>query len=184
MSTKGVQVVILCEDLQQECFIRHLFRLRGYQKHQLRPEKPRPGCGSGEQFVREQFPRELANCRRRRRSHPGTWLCLIVCMDADTQTVEDRVKSLRKACTDAGVPFRGEGEQVCFVVPKRNIETWLAYLRGEPVDEQAEYRKYACPSDCQRDVEHLDEMCRQQKLKPVPPPSLSHACEEFKRLQL
>ncbi len=70
------------------------------------------------------------------------------------------------------------------MIPKRNIETWLAYLRGEAVDEQTEYRKYDCPSDCQLDVERLDEMCRQRKFQADPPPSLAYACQEFKRLQL
>lgn len=184
MSTKGVQVVILCEDLQQECFIRRLLKLRGCKKYHFRSEKRPPSCGSGEQFVRKQFPRELDKCRSRWRSHPGTRLCLIVCMDADTQTVEDRVRSLRKACDDGGVQFRGQDEPVCLVVPKRNIETWLAYLRGETVDEETVYPKYDCQSKCQQGVERLDEMCRHKRLRPSPPPSLLVACDEFGRFQL
>lgn len=181
MSTASVQVVILCEDLQQECFIRRFLMLRGYRRHDFIHKLARAGCGSAEQFVREKFPRELT-AYRSRSSRAAT--ALIVCMDADNLSVEERVKSLTKACTDCRVPFRRGGEQVCFVVPKRNIETWLAYLRGEPVDEQAVYPKYDCQSKCQQDVERLDEMCRQRKFRPDPPPSLSQACEEFRRLQL
>jgi hypothetical protein len=181
MNTGGVQVVILCEDQQQECFIRRFLILRKCDPHRFYVKKPGAGHGSAEQFVREEFPREL-RAYRSRSSYCST--CLIVGTDADKLSVEERVKSLMKACTEGGIPLREEGEQVCFAVPKRNIETWLAYLRGESVDEQTEYRKYDCPSDCQQDVEHLDEMCRQRKFRPDPPPSLSHACEEFKRLHL
>jgi hypothetical protein len=181
MSTAGVQVVILCEDQQQESFIRRFLILRKCDPHKFRMIKPRPGRGSAEQFVREEFPREL-RAYRSQRSRRST--CLVVGTDADKLAVEERVKSLAKACTEGGVPFRERDEQVCFMIPKRNIETWLAYLRGEAVDEQTVYPRYPCPSDCQQDVKRLDEICRQRKLKPDIPPSLARACEEFKYLQL
>ena len=181
MSTDGVHAVVLCEDQQQECFIRRFLMLRNYTWRGLYVKKPPPGRGSAEQFVREEFPRELTAYRSR---SSRCAICLIVCIDADNLAVEERVNSLVKACADGGVSPRRNGEKVCFVVPKRNIETWLAYLRGEPVDEQTTYRKYSCPSDCQGDVERLDKMCREQKLRPEPPPSLPYACEEFGHLQL
>ncbi len=181
VSTEGVQVVILCEDQQQECFIRRFLMLRNYPMRGLYFKKPPLGRGSAEQFVREKFPRELTAYRSR---SSRCAICLIVCIDADNLSVEERINSLMKACTDGGVSLRRNGERVCFVVPRRNIETWLACLRGEPVDEQKTYRKYSCPSDCQRDVERLDEMCRQQELGPGAPPSLLHACAEFEHLRL
>ena len=181
MSTAGVQVVILCEDQQQECFIRRFLILRNYDPHRFYVRRPGAGRGSAEQFVREEFPRELKAYRSRSNRYST---CLVVGTDADRLSVEERVRSFLKACTDSGIPPREEGEQVCFMVPKRNVETWLAYLRGEPVDEETEYRKYDRPSDCQQDVESLDEMCRQRRLRPDPPPSLSYVCEEFRRLML
>lgn len=181
MSLEGVQVVILCEDQQQECFIRRFLILRKCESHELYVRKPRAGRGSAEQFVREEFPRELKAYRSRSTRRA---ICLIVCVDADNLSIEERTNSFVKACTEAGVSPRRKGEKVCFVVPKRNIETWLAYLRGESVDEQGTYRKYSCPSDCQADVKPLDDMCRQQKLRSGAPPSLARACEEFKLLQL
>lgn len=181
MSTDGIQVVILCEDQQQESFIRRFLMLRNCTMRELYIRKSPLGRGSAEQFVREEFPRELTAYRSQSRRRAT---CLIVCTDADSLSVEERMKSFTKTCMDAGVPFRRTGEHVCFLVPKRNIETWLAYLRGERIDEQTAYSKYRCPSDCQRDVERLDEMCRQQELRPGAPPSLSHACAEFEHFQL
>jgi hypothetical protein len=108
---------------------------------------------------------------------------LIVASDADEKTVEERIQTFKDACVEANIPFRKEKEQICFVIPRRNIETWLAYLRGESVDELKVYRKYDNESDCRAQVVNLDEMCRRQALKPEPPPpSLVATCDEFKRI--
>lgn len=147
----------------------------------LRVEKPRAGRGSGEQFVRKEFPHQLAVYRSQSTRRA---ICLIVCVDADIASVDERIRSFMMACRDDGIPFRTPDEQVCFVIPKRNIETWLAYLRGESVNEQTVYPKYDCQSKCQQDVKCLDQMCRQKQLRSNPPPSLVCACEEFKHLQL
>jgi len=180
MSANSVEVVVLCEDLQQECFIRRFLQKRGRQRYDFRPLISPAGRGSGEQWVRVRFPREL-KAHRSRIGRRSTWL--IVATDADTQGVESRIRSFAHACDDAGVPFREQSERVIFVVPKRNIETWFAYLRGENPNERDTYPKYDSESDCRNDVVRLDEMCRQQRLAPQPPPSLEFACNEFKRIE-
>ena len=181
MSTNSVEVVVLCEDLQQEVFIRRFLQKRcGFNRHAFRPRISPSGRGSGEQWVREQFPQQLRAYRSqlgRRNS------VLIVATDADTQEVGERLRSFELACQKDNIPFRRADEQVIFVVPKRNIETWFAYLRGETVNEAETYRRYATENDCREDVAGLDEMCRQQRLEPVSPPSLNQACGEFARIQ-
>ena len=97
-------------------------------------------------------------------------------------TVQERINSIKSHCEDSQVAFRQDNERIAFVVPKRNIETWLEYLRGNDVDETTAYSKYANPGDCGPDVALLDEMCRQKKLRATPPPSLMSACAEFARL--
>jgi len=90
---------------------------------------------------------------------------------------------LKAACSEAGVPFRTAEERVALAIPRRNIETWLAYLRGEEVNETDAYPKYDDESECRNEVAKLDEMCRKQKLEPdPPPPSLVIGCQEFKRI--
>jgi hypothetical protein len=93
-----------------------------------------------------------------------------VATDADAQTVEQRIQSLKNACDNADVPFREQTERIALIIPRRNIETWLAYLRGLDVDEQQEYPKYDHQSRCQGDVEHLNNMCRQHRFRATPPP--------------
>ena len=67
-------------------------------------------------------------------------------------------------------------------VPKRNIETWIHYLQGMPVNEVD-----ACPrltgreSDCKRVVEALADS-RRNPLPGDAPPSLRIACDELARV--
>jgi hypothetical protein len=180
MSASSVEVVILCEDLQQEVFIRRFLQKRGRARGQFRALISPAGRGSGEQWVRERFPQEL-KAHRSQRARRNNWL--LVATDADARTVQDRLQGFAKACQDANVPFREENEKVVFIVPRRNIETWFAYLRGETVNESEIYPRHDCENDCRCEVDRLDEMCRQQRLEPVPPPpSLAAACDEFRRI--
>ena len=139
------------------------------------------GGGAGVSWVREKLPDELKGYRSR---NARAATSLVVGCDADDQTVENRIQSLKDDCTAAGVPFRSNAERVAFAIPKRNIETWLAYLRGTIVNEYDAYPKYGFESECRGQVARLDEMCQNQKLEPVPPPpSLAIACEEFNRIR-
>lgn len=179
MSRCAVGVVILSEDTQSECFIRRFLHRHGWDRRQIRAETLPRGQGSGEQWVREKFIKEL-KAYRSRTSRAAT--CLIVASDADDKTVDERIQTFRNMCAEEGVAFRNEGERVAFIIPRRNIETWLAYLRGEAVDEIQSYPKYSYESQCRDQVVRLDEMCRQQTLGPQPPPSLECTCKEFKRI--
>jgi hypothetical protein len=175
-----VHTIILCEDLQLRCFIRRFLLKRGWNARQIREVALPDGGGAGVTWVKEKLPDEL-KAYRSRSCHAET--ALIVGCDADDETVPGRIQSLRDACDEVGVPFRQANERIVFVIPKRNIETWLAYLRAESVNEVAAYRKYAYESDCRDQVAALDEMCAHQSLEPEPaPPSLLLACAEFNRL--
>jgi hypothetical protein len=176
-----VHTVILCEDLQLRCFIRRFLLKRGCHARQIREVTLPTGGGAGVTWVREKLPDEL-KAYRSRNARAAT--CLVVGCDADDQTVEGRIQTLRDACTAAGVPFRGNAERVALAIPKRNIETWLAYLGGATVNEEEVYPKYDYESDCRNQVTRLDQLCQNQRLEPnPPPPSLVLACEEFRRIQ-
>lgn len=66
--------------------------------------------------------------------------------------------------------------------PRRNIETWIAYLRGQATDEQTAYAKLRLEKDCRPLVARLKKMCDSGALDspPVPPPSLVAACQEWR----
>ena len=79
-----------------------------------------------------------------------------------------------------GVTVRSANEPILHLIPARNIETWLAYLRGETVDERAIYPKLARERDCVPMVHTLKAMCDAGKLREPAPSSLVRACVEYR----
>jgi hypothetical protein len=67
---------------------------------------------------------------------------LIVVIDADTNSVRERLKQLDQVLHDTGKQaVDAEGEQIARLIPKRNIETWILCLNGHVVDEETDYKQ-------------------------------------------
>ena len=174
---KRVGTVLLCEDSQHEAFVRRFLKRRPLAAGHLRVEKC-PG-GSAEQFVRERYPIELKELRRR---HART--ALIVVVDGDGEGVQRRRAALAEACQAVNLEDRTAAESVAILVPTWNIETWLAYLAGESVDEERRnYPRLRTESDCQPQVETLASMCDRRQLRAPAPPSLEDACREYEGIR-
>jgi len=179
--SRNVNVIILCEDRQQETFARRFLAKAGTGWRVLRVEVSPKGRGSGEQFVRARFPKELAYYRSRQHR---VGQALVVAIDADRRTVAERVQQVEDAATHGGLEPRRPDERVAIFVPKRNIETWLAYLDGKEVNEDDAYPRLDRERDCRRHVNCLHEMCQRGALREPAPPSLKAACVEYQsRLQ-
>lgn len=180
--SRSVQIVLLCEDRQQESFARRFLEKAGWPTRRLRVEIAPSGGGAAEQFVRERFPTELAAYRvNRHRVAQG----LVVLVDGDRTGVAGRLEELNCACEAQGIEPRQKDDRVAIVVPTWNVETWLAYLEGSDVDEQrSDYPRLSRARDCQAHVNVLYEMCQRGALRRPFPPSLDAACEEYRcRLQ-
>jgi len=175
VSRRKAQATILCEDRQQEVFVRHYLMQRGFDRGSIRSVPLPMGSQAGEQFVRHQYPGQL---KEHRRSHVSRYL--VVMMDADTVTVGDRQKELDGACQSAGVAPRAAADNVAIFVPKRNIETWIHYLEDEDVNEQDAYRKLKRPSDCLTGVRKLAKTCP-MGLPADAPQSLQNTRTEWQR---
>ena len=176
---RTVQIVLLCEDTQHESFGIRFLKKAGWSKRQIRVEKAPGGLGSAEQFVRIRFPYELEAHRRRRHR---VSVALLVMVDGDKHGVERRIEELNAACRERNIPCRDPGEQVLVFVPTWRIETWLAYLGGETVDEEKrDYARLARPKECQPHVDSLAAMCRSGGLRQPAPSSLVTACTEYRR---
>ena len=174
-----MQIVVLCEDTQHETFVRRFLGAMGWGTRRLRVEKAPGGRGSAEQFVRARFPKELAEHRRR----PHVTQALIVMVDGDNRGVTERQAELIDACRECGIETRQPDEGVLLLVPTWNVETWIAYLGGETVDEmRPDYPRLTRPRQCQRQVDALAAMCRGDWLRVPAPPSLEAACTEYQRL--
>jgi hypothetical protein len=176
--SRNANVIILCEDRQHEAFARRFLVRAGYHRRRLRVQVSPKGRGSGEQFVRERFGEELGYYRNRQHRVQQV---LVVLIDADKKTTADRIRQMERICSEGGVQPRQPNERVAVFVPARNIETWLAYLGGETVDETRErpYPRLRHESDCQQHVNALHDMCARQTLRQPSPPSLDAACNEY-----
>ena len=174
---RRVNVVLLCEDLQHEVFVRRFLSEQNVEIGNLRVE--RCSAGSAEQFVRQRYPKELGALRRR---HAQSYL--IVVLDGDAVGVQRRKASLADACRSAGIDDRALDGSVTDLVPTWNIETWLAYADGERVDEsRSDYPRLTRPSDCRQHVVALAAMCTAGRLRQPAPASLIDACAEYERFQ-
>lgn len=173
-----VSVVILGEDKQHIAFVRRILKKMGWTK----PPRVVPlsaGRGAGEHWVREQFPRELEELRRRHVAE-----ALFVILDGDKDGPDRRKKMLEEQCRAVDIPFRSEKEPVAIFVPTWSMETWLAYLEGQAVDESVRtYRKLRRERDSRWHVKQMAEMCRHQSWREPIPPSLQDARVEYHRVR-
>src|SRR4028119_110846 len=138
MSQRRVQIVILCEDRQQEVFARYFLKKRGFTgrfRANICPESSQ----SGEQYVRTHYPEEVKAYRQKRNQ---VSVGLVVLIDADTGTLEARLDELASVLDEDAQEKRRSNEAIAIFVPKRNIETWIHYLQGETVNEEDAYARF------------------------------------------
>lgn len=175
--SRRTQVVLLCEDNQHHAFTRRFLKLCGYDPRRMTVIKSPKGRGSGEQWVREQYAREVQALRQ---APHITGRALIVMLDEDTHATRGRADALADALGEARLSPRASAERIVHAIPARNIETWLAYLDGQTVDATSTYPKLRHERDCQPMIQALKAMCDDGALRDPPPPSLATACVEFR----
>lgn len=174
MDKRKIKLTIICEDSQQECFARKFLTGMGWHKRQLRILKSSSGKGSGEQWVRDNYAKELAVYRS---SHVN--YAFIAIVDGDTKGVKARIQQFNDRCVELDIAVRSEKERVAIVVPTRNIETWIAYLEGREVNEITAYPKLSYKTDCKNAVNNLLQYCKNVSFPDDAPNSLQAACNEF-----
>jgi len=175
VSYRRVQIVVLCEDRQQEVFARYFLKKRGFKGNITYKICP-SGSQSGEQFVRDEYSKEVKEYRRQT-NHLS--IGLVVLIDADNNSVRKKLQELDALLET----LRKPNEAIAIFVPKRNIETWIHSLQGEIVDEETKYSKFVeNQSDCKPYVEELSNQCSQGSLNENSPPSLQDACKELQRI--
>lgn len=175
--------MVLCEDLQTWVFIRRALLQRGVHARRIRlVDLPSSDKGAGDAYVAMHYPDEA---RAHRSQAARTLAALVVHMDADpANTVAARMSRLDQALAAAGMPPRGAAERISYLVPKRNIETWIHfYLDGPPVDETTEYAKYGGrESDCWPAADAFSDHAGRNTPPVGSPPSLTVGLAEFRRV--
>ena len=159
--------LVLCEDKQQSVFIRRFLRRKGWQPN---VGKLPAGQKSGEQHVRENYPRYLKKARNGNRA-------LIVMIDGDNLGADKRVRQLEEACREQGVAARDKKDAVAVFVPEPDIESWIYHLDGSAKG------RLQHENNCKRAVRKLSDICDKGKSPADFPPSLSHACDEWQQFR-
>lgn len=178
MSRRRVQLVLLCEDRQQEAFLRRLFVAEGWHPRSFRVERNFVP-GSAEKLVRANYPDEL----KKLRAAPHIAKGLVVCIDEDTKGAGRREEQLAEALKVVAMTALSADEKVLHLVPARNIETWIAYLDGKDVDEATAYPKLQFQSQCGPMILALKSMCEAGRLRLPAPPSLERACIAYRKFR-
>jgi len=148
MSNHPSAVLILAEDQEQQNLVWHYLKnCSQYRKIMGRVRKlPLPasrGCGS--QYVREQFPLQVAACREQQARN-----LLIVITDADNLTPLDREKTLHDELDRASYVAITAQDPIVVFVPKWQVETWIKCLLGQNVREDD--RDSDRPSVCREEI--------------------------------
>ena len=181
--SRASQVIVLCEDKLHRTFVTRFLKQHGYMEREFRVQQCPGGTGAAEHFVRSRYPVLLKACRARTAK-----TFLIAMIDADKGSVADHEKQLTEACEAAGVPPRQHSDKVVHVIPRRAINTWLAFLAGGKVDEETDYKREGydyrrCESSISSLVRGLYETCARNEVPRGAPPSLEQACREFGRIK-
>jgi DNA polymerase III psi subunit len=136
MSRSSCLVIVVLEDDHHKMLIYRYLKKSGLREHEIRIERSPSGEGSAENWVRKTFIKETNVYRNR---HARTKL--IVVIDADRYTVQERLQQLDRALRDSGKqPVDTAAEQIARLVPKRNVETWILCLNEHQVDEETDYK--------------------------------------------
>jgi hypothetical protein len=177
MGRPEVRVVVLFEDQEQECFLRHLAkRLHLYP---LRLVNCQNNAG-----VLQRLGEEVAALRERRHQKN---LGLVVAIDADDKGLQGRVDELL-ARIEAEAGARRDDERIALVVPAREIENWYVHLcvpEARPVDETRDYKPTAEWRELAKDVGASAKRAVAAwapEAGRVDPPSLSAARVELERV--
>ncbi len=181
MSKSRMQIVLLCEDKQQLVFARYFLEKIGFNTRKIIPLISSV-AQSGEQFVREKYVSEV---KRYRQKCNHLAIALIVMTDADHLSFQHRLDQLNQALQENEVPEPQRQEAIAVFIPKRNIETWIKYLKGEKWSEEEKKslnKNTGNESACKPQVEDLAKQCQQGENLVNAPPSLLKACDEFNHL--
>lgn len=172
MSKSGVGVYVVCEDKQQEDFIKYfLMEYYGWKRSLISRKvafSPYPrGRGAGVQHVINEY-------RKARGSLPHNVILVgVVDTDKPQKTVSNREQELNTV--GGQYRHRSPNDRYINVIPKRNIETWMYCAAGNAVDEVTDYKnkmKNVSSDDYKHLIKVLVDAYRSEECPADWPPSL------------
>jgi hypothetical protein len=188
------EVTILCEDIDQERFIRQYLICRGLEEHKIKDYGNPKGreIKNNNALIVKHYPNLMKSHRRRKYRN----LAVVVMIDADEDSVSDKMRSLHKALDEAAGNLNKDtrlpNEKVAIFVPARNIETWFSYINnnmeGQECNENTDYKDKKMSAKerielAERAAKKLAREICPQGVDRITLPSLRYACRELQRLQ-
>ncbi len=138
------KVTILCEDIDQERFIRKYLIGRGLSSRDIScyPNTKGLKVKNNNASILAYYPKILKSYKSRKNSQD---IAVVVMIDADDKTVDERIRSLNIALNqeegERNKDMRLPNEKIAIFVPARNIETWFSYINGnQDCNEQDDYK--------------------------------------------
>ncbi len=168
--------VVLCEDAQMKSFVVSFLRCNKIDPRRIIVRNYPCGEGCGEAFVRKEYLREVKLLRTMNYIRS----VLVVCTDADSKTVDQRMSTLDDEISVEIKRWKREDEPIILFIPKRQIETWIRFLNGETVDEEMRFIHSGKPVSCKKEAEQFALFCQSElEIDTGNISSLSIAKEEY-----
>ena len=186
------EVTILCEDIDQERFIREYLICRGLDDRKIKDFGNPKGktIKNNNALILKHYPDIIKSHRRRKYRN----IAVVVMIDADEDSVSDKMRSLHKKIDEAAGNLNKDtrlpNEKVAIFVPARNIETWFYYIMaGQECNEITDYKDKKMSAEerielAKRAAQKLAREICPQGVDCIALPSLRYACTELQRLQL
>ena len=188
------EVTILCEDIDQERFIREYLICRGLDDRKIKDYGNPKGrvIENNNASIVEHYPALMKSYRTRKYRN----IAVVVMIDADEDSVSDKMRFLHKALDEAAGNLnkdpRLRDDKVAIFVPARNIETWFSYINnnmeGQECNENTDYKDNKMSAKerielAERAAKKLAREICPQGVDRITLPSLRYACTELQRLQ-
>jgi hypothetical protein len=189
------EVTILCEDIDQERFIREYLICCGLDDRKIKDFGNPKGktIKNNNALIVKHYPELIKSYRSRNYRN----IAVVVMIDADEDSLEERMRCLNIALDETAGNLnkdpRFSNEKIAIFVPARNIETWFYYinsdLSGQECNEITDYKDKKMSTKeriqlAKKSARILaSEICH-QGVDRISLPSLRYACRELQRLQL
>jgi hypothetical protein len=134
------QTVLLCEDRPQASLVRSYMHCCGLNTNEpwfISRIASELAQGGNVRWVLREFPRQLQACRQR---HARARTLMIVMVDANSASVDERHRELNSALEGAGFTPMDSSDPTAILIPKRHIETWIRAASGDAVNEADDYK--------------------------------------------
>lgn len=169
--SRRIRIVVECEDSLHRSFMTRFLSRLGMPAGRAPEIRPRGPKGAVLNHVVEGV---------RDARDPHVTAHLIILVDGDDWTDEKTLTLVNRRLDAADEAPLSDKDRVLLIVVGRRMDTWIRYLRDEPVTEtKTGATKLSHNSEARKPAQDLAEHCRNHRPLTNPLPSLEAACREW-----